>query len=79
MVDYAQYSGNFTGTVVTNNTIDASGAQIVVAISMGPRIWSSWCGQNLTLLAATAPFRTTFFLSLITCTTKLLLLMSIPT
>jgi parallel beta-helix repeat protein len=39
MVDYAPVNGNYNGTVVTNNTIDAKGALIHVAIGMGPSIW----------------------------------------
>ena len=40
MVDYAPVSGNYTGTIVTNNVIDASGAFIKVGIAMGPDVWS---------------------------------------
>jgi len=40
MVDYAPVSGNYTGTVVTNNVVDARGAFIKVGIAMGPDVWS---------------------------------------
>ena len=40
MVDYNPVHGNYTGTIVTNNVIDASGAFIKVGIAMGPDVWS---------------------------------------
>ena len=40
MVDYHPTNGNYTGTVVTNNVIDASSAFIKVGIAMGPDVWS---------------------------------------
>ena len=40
MVDYNPVHGNHTGTIVTNNVIDASGAFIKVGIAMGPDVWS---------------------------------------
>ena len=40
MVDYAPFDGDYTGTVVDNNTVNASGAQIVIGIAMGPRAWA---------------------------------------
>ena len=40
LVDYAPMNGNYTGTDVTGNTIDAEGAFIKVGIAMGPNIWS---------------------------------------
>jgi len=40
MVDYAPVHGNYAGTVVTNNVIDASAAFIKVGIAMGPDVWS---------------------------------------
>jgi hypothetical protein len=40
MVDYAPVRGNYTGTIVTNNVIDASTAFIKVGIAMGPDVWS---------------------------------------
>jgi parallel beta-helix repeat protein len=39
MVDYGPFAGDYTNTTVTGNTIDAAGAQIKVAIAMGPRAW----------------------------------------
>src|SRR5262249_3672249 len=39
MVDYSPTSGDYTGTIVENNTVDASGALIRVGIAMGPRVW----------------------------------------
>src|SRR5262249_32485762 len=39
MVDYTPTSGDYTGTIVENNTVDASGALIRVGIAMGPRVW----------------------------------------
>jgi len=46
MVDFEAVGGNYTGTTVTDNTIDASGALIKVAIGMGPQIWSCNKGVN---------------------------------
>jgi len=40
MVDYNPVHGNYSGTIVTNNLIDASGAFIKVGIAMGPDVWS---------------------------------------
>ena len=40
MVDYNPVHGNYSGTIVTNNVIDASGAFIKVGIAMGPDVWS---------------------------------------
>lgn len=39
MVDGAVYGGDYTGTVVRDNIIDASGAVIRIALGMGPRVW----------------------------------------
>jgi parallel beta-helix repeat protein len=39
LVDYAPFGGDFNGTVVANNYINAYKAQIVVAMPMGPRTW----------------------------------------
>ena len=39
MVDYGAYDGNYTGTIVRNNTIWASGAVIRIGLGMGPRVW----------------------------------------
>ncbi len=46
MVDFAPTSGNYTGTTVTFNTIEARGALIKVAIAMGPQVWSCVEGTN---------------------------------
>ena len=40
MVDWGPMSGNYAGTVVEDNTIDAAGALIKVGIAMGPAVWS---------------------------------------
>lgn len=39
MVDYNPNNGDFTGTVVRNNVIDAKSVQIRVGIAMGPGVW----------------------------------------
>jgi len=39
MVDFDPYFGNYTGTIVRNNTIDASGAVIRIGLGMGHRVW----------------------------------------
>ena len=39
MVEPELYEGNFTGTIVQNNIIEASGAVIRIAMPMGPRVW----------------------------------------
>ncbi len=40
LVDFAPTNGNFTGTRVRNNTVDARGAFIKVGIAMGPAVWN---------------------------------------
>ena len=50
MVDYAPMNGNFTGTLVTHNTIDAQGAFIKVGLAMGQQVWNCTTG---TLYGAT--------------------------
>lgn len=40
MVDYAPVHGNYSGTLVTGNVIDAQSAFIKVGIAMGPDVWS---------------------------------------
>lgn len=37
LVDYAPTNGNYNGTVVSGNTVDAQGALIKVGIAMGPQ------------------------------------------
>ncbi len=39
MVDDGVYQGNFTGTIVRGNVIDAAGAAIRIGLGMGPRVW----------------------------------------
>ncbi|NJK78136.1 MAG: right-handed parallel beta-helix repeat-containing protein [Nanoarchaeota archaeon] len=39
MVDSEPYSGDYTGTIVRNNTIEARGARIHVGVGMGSLIW----------------------------------------
>jgi parallel beta-helix repeat protein len=46
MVDYAPMNGNYTGTVVTHNTIDAAGAFIKIGIAMGQQVWNCTTGTN---------------------------------
>jgi parallel beta-helix repeat protein len=46
MVDYAPMNGNYTGTTVTGNTIDAAGALIKTGIAMGQQVWNCLTGTN---------------------------------
>ena len=46
MVDYAPMNGNYTGTKVQNNVIDAQSAFIKVGLAMGPQAWSCTTGTN---------------------------------
>ena len=46
MVDYAPMNGNYTGTLVTGNTIDAAGALIKTGIAMGQQVWNCLTGTN---------------------------------
>ena len=46
MVDYGPMNGNYTGTLVTQNTIDAKGALIKVGIGMGQQVWNCTTGTN---------------------------------
>jgi Right handed beta helix region len=39
MVDVGLYGGNYAGTVVKDNIIEASGAVIRIGLAMGPRVW----------------------------------------
>ena len=41
MVDYAPYSGDYTGVIVTNNTIWAESAFIKTGIAIGPAVWGA--------------------------------------
>lgn len=54
LVDYDPYEGNYSGTVVKNNVIDASGAVIRIGLGMGIRVWGCWpTGTEKTLYGAT--------------------------
>ncbi len=46
MVDYAPMNGNYTGTVVTNNTINALSAFIKIGIAQGQQVWNCATGTN---------------------------------
>jgi hypothetical protein len=46
MVDYAPLNGDYAGTVVTDNVINAEGALIKVGVAMGPQVWSCAAGTN---------------------------------
>ena len=46
LVDYAPMNGNYTGTTVTGNVIDAQGALVKVGIAMGPQVWGCGAGTN---------------------------------
>ena len=46
LVDYAPMNGNYTGTTVTGNTINAQTAFIKVGIAMGPQVWGCGTGTN---------------------------------
>lgn len=46
MVDFDPVNGNYEGTVVRNNTIDARGALIKVGIAMGWQVWGCGTGTN---------------------------------
>lgn len=46
MVDYDPYDGNYTGTIVRNNAIDAASATIRIALGMGPRVWGCLPAQG---------------------------------
>lgn len=39
MVDYGPYYGNYTGTIVRGNVIDAAGAVIRIGLGIGHRVW----------------------------------------
>jgi len=44
MVDFIPYDGDYTGTVVHGNVIDAAGAVIRIGMAMGTHPW--WCQPN---------------------------------
>ena len=39
MVDFQPFEGDYTGTIVRGNTIDAAGATIRIGLGMGLRVW----------------------------------------
>jgi len=47
--------GNYTGTVVDSNIVDARGAFIRVAIPMGSRVYT-WCGTPQYIYGARVTF-----------------------
>lgn len=51
LVDYAPYDGNYSGTIVRNNTIDAAGAVIRIGLGMGQFVWGCFPSTD-----ATPPF-----------------------
>jgi parallel beta-helix repeat protein len=53
MVDYAPYAGNYTGTIVRDNTIDADGAVIRIGLGMGIFVWGCQPAETKTLYGAT--------------------------
>lgn len=57
MVDHAPYDGDYAGTVVRDNIIEAAGATIRIGLGMGPRVWTCLEGAaheaNPTLRGAT--------------------------
>ena len=57
MVDYNPFKGNFSGTVVRGNIIDAYGATIRVGLAMGPRVWK--CCMSSETLQKTSVFGAT--------------------
>jgi hypothetical protein len=46
LVDFAPMNGNYTGTTVSGNIIDAQTAFIKVGIAMGPQVWGCSSGTN---------------------------------
>ena len=46
LVDFDPAEGNYSGTQVTNNTIESAGALIKVGIAMGPQVWFCKPGTN---------------------------------
>lgn len=47
MVDFKPYDGDFTGTVVRNNEIEAKGGYIKIAIAIGPSVWGADADQYI--------------------------------
>ena len=52
MVDYTVYEGDYTGTVVSGNVIDAAGAVIRIGMGMGSRVWGCLDPNQVTLFGA---------------------------
>jgi hypothetical protein len=50
MVDYAPYNGNYSGTIVRNNIIDAAGAVIRIGLGMGQYVWGCFPANDTTPL-----------------------------
>lgn len=48
LVDFAPYQGNYTGTIVRNNTIDAAGAVIRIGLGMGQYVWGCFPSNDAT-------------------------------
>jgi parallel beta-helix repeat protein len=53
LVDYAPYAGNYTGTIVRDNLIDAHGAVIRIGLGMGVFVWGCQPDETKTLSGAT--------------------------
>lgn len=53
LVDYGPFNGDYSGTTVTGNTIDAAGAIIRIAMAMGGRVWGCPDAGDETLHGAT--------------------------
>jgi len=53
LVDFAPYDGNFTGTMVRNNLIEANGAVIRIGLGMGIHVWGCQPAETKTLYGAT--------------------------
>jgi len=53
LVDYTPYNGNYTGTIITGNTIEARSAFIKTGIAGGPFVWSNADEYNGTNFGAT--------------------------
>jgi len=45
LVDYGPYNGDYTGTIVRHNRIQASGGYIKVGIAAGPAVWGDRNGR----------------------------------
>jgi hypothetical protein len=45
LVDYAPFNGDYTGTIVRNNRIEATGGFIKIGIAAGPAVWGGKASQ----------------------------------